>query len=116
MQNAPWSVVATVFAASTVFFFRAGPAASWATLLGAMVAALALCVGAFCAPVTVTSTAPDPDEYRRRKAWQFIAAGVVAVVTALVFGASSGMAAIAGIVAAMFVGAALPRHTVARDE
>lgn len=115
MHRIPWSVTLAVFVLTSAVIALGESGPWWQRLLVGVIAALATVVGAMCAPAHFGRDDVGAAELRRRKQWQLVIAGATTAVLGRSFLDSPGVAAIFGIVAAMFVGALWPRENVARD-
>lgn len=106
----PTQTSVAVSAVLTVLFCRPFQGElSWSVVLVALVAALALVLGAWCAPATGRPFALSGDAaWQRAKNVQLAVGAVVAFAALVLFTDMPGMAAIWGIVAALGAGALMP--------
>lgn len=106
----PTQTSVAVSAVLTVLFCRPFQGElSWSVVLVALVAALALVLGAWCAPATGRPFALSGDAaWQRAKNVQLAVGAVVAYAALVLFTDMPGMAAIWGIVAALGAGALMP--------
>lgn len=106
----PMQTSVAIMAVLTVLFCRPFQGQlSLTAVLVALVAALALVLGAWCAPATGRPFALSGDAaWRRAKNVQLVVGAVVAYAALLLFTDMPGMAAIWGIFAALGAGALMP--------